>query len=86
MRYVKQDLVMRLQEPLHPLLLEEINREFVDLLTDGSFQQRESLPLEKDEADIAHYPRLVFHFNRRSLGRLRVLIDVINRGSMEKTA
>jgi uncharacterized protein (TIGR00730 family) len=86
MRYVKQDLVMRLQEPLHPLLLEEINREFVDLLTDGNFQQRKSLPIEKDEADIAHYPRLVFHFNRRSLGRLRVLIDVINRGSMEKSA
>jgi hypothetical protein len=83
MRYVKQDLVMRLQEPLHPLLLEGINREFVDLLTGGQFQQREALPLEKDESEIAHYPRLVFHFNRRSLGRLRLLIDAINRGSLE---
>jgi hypothetical protein len=83
MRYVKQDLVLRLQSPLHPLLLDGINGEFKDLLTDGDFQQREALPLEKDEADIAHYPRLVFHFNRRSLGRLRLLIDAINRGSIE---
>jgi hypothetical protein len=84
MRYVKQDLVFRLQEPLHPLLLEAINREFVDLLSAGDFQQREALPLERDEEDLAHFPRLVFRFNRRSLGRLRLLIDAINRGSVER--
>jgi uncharacterized protein (TIGR00730 family) len=83
MRYVKQDLVFRLQEPLHPLLLEAINREFVDLVSDGGFQQREALPLERDETDIAHFPRLVFRFNRRNLGHLRLLIDAINRGSVE---
>src|SRR5436190_13070053 len=84
MRYVKQDLVFRLQEPLHPLLLEAINREFVDLLSAGDFQQREALPLERDEEDLAHFPRLVFRFNRRNLGRLRLLIDAINRGSVEE--
>jgi len=83
MRYVKQDLVLRLQEPLHPSLLEAINREFLDLLTEGDFQQSEALPLERDEEDLARFPRLVFRFNRRSLGRLRVLIDCINRGSVE---
>ena len=36
----------------------------------------------EDEPDLASYPRLVFRFNRRSLGRLRLLIDVINRGSI----
>src|SRR5262249_19214086 len=83
MRYVKQDLVLRMQEPLHPLLLDAINQEFVDLLTEGGFQQREALPLERDETEIAHLPRLVFRFNRRSLGRLRLLIDAINRGSID---
>jgi uncharacterized protein (TIGR00730 family) len=83
MRYVKQDLVFRLQEPLHPLLLEAINRDFRDLLADGDFQQREALPLERDEAELLKMPRLVFHFNRRNLGRLRMLIDAINRGSVE---
>jgi hypothetical protein len=83
MRYVKNDLVLRLQEPLHPSLLEAINREFIDLLTEGDIQQRDALELERDEQDLAHYPRLVFRFNRRSLGRLRLLIDCINRGSVE---
>ncbi|HZN36144.1 MAG TPA: TIGR00730 family Rossman fold protein [Pirellulaceae bacterium] len=83
MRYVKSDLVLRLQTPLSPELLEAINREFVDLLTAGHFVQRPALDLERDEADLAHMPRLVFAFNRRNLGRLRLLIDVINRGRVD---
>ncbi len=67
----------------HPLLLDALNAEFKDLLTDGNIQQREALPIEKDESELSHYPRLVFHFNRRSLGRLRLLIDAVNRGSIE---
>jgi uncharacterized protein (TIGR00730 family) len=82
MRYVKSDLVLRIREPLHPLLLEGINREFTDLLSEGSIEQREALPLERDEAELLEMPRLVFRFNRRNLGRLRMLIDVINRGSL----
>jgi len=83
MRYVKNDLVLRLKEPLHPLLLEAINREYLDLLTEGNIEQREALPLERDETDLAELPRLVLRFNRRSLGRLRMMIDAINRGSVE---
>jgi hypothetical protein len=85
MRYVKNDLVLRIKEPLHPLLLEAINRDFTDLLTEGAIEQREALPLERDEAELLDLPRLVFRFNRRNLGRLRMLIDVINRGSVEAT-
>jgi hypothetical protein len=82
---VKQQLVLRLREPLAEELLADINEAFPDLLTDGHFEQRSALPLELDEGDIAHLPRLVFHFNRRNFGRLRVLIDVINRGTLEST-
>jgi hypothetical protein len=32
---------------------------------------------------LASLPRLVFRFNRRSLGRLRQLIDVLNRHAPE---
>lgn len=82
MRYVKNELVFRLQSPLAPELLEAINRDFADILAGGRFEQREALPLERDESEIHHLPRLVFQFDRRHLGRLRMLIDVINRGSM----
>ncbi len=82
MRYVKEKLVFRLQEPLHPLLLEAINAHFADILVSGQFVQTTTLDQEQDEPDLQHMPRLVFHFNRRSLGRLRQLIDAVNRGSL----
>jgi len=31
--------------------------------------------------DLAGLPRLIFHFNRRNYGRLRQLIDFVNRGA-----
>ena len=80
MRYVKQTLVLRLLEPIHPLLLDQINTDFRDILVDGQFALTAALPAERDEPDLLHYPRLAFHFNRRSLGRLRQLIDVVNGG------
>jgi len=79
MRYVKHKLVFRLNEPLHQLKLDQINAEFGDLLSEGTFEQGEALPGEKDEPDLAHLPRLYFSFSRRSFGRLRQLIDAINR-------
>ena len=45
----------------------------------GRFVHGGPLPEEHDEPDLAALPRLIFHFNRRSFGRLRQLIDFINR-------
>ena len=33
---------------------------------------------EQGEEDLIGLPRLAFHFNRRALGRLRMLIDFVN--------
>ncbi|MBC8872306.1 MAG: LOG family protein [Planctomycetes bacterium] len=81
MRYVRSQLVFRLLEPLSEALLREINRDFADILVEGDFQQTDALPAEKDEPDLADMPRLVFNFNRRNHGRLRQLIDCLNRGT-----
>ena len=83
MRYVRSNLVFRLREQLHPSLVEDINQHFTDILSEGKFTQQGPLKDEKDEPDLADLNRLVFPFNRRSLGRLRQLIDTINRGSIE---
>jgi predicted Rossmann-fold nucleotide-binding protein len=85
MRYVKRDLVLRLNEPLDPMLLEAINANFKDILVDGTFTQRDVLPAEKDEPDLLQKARLVFTFNRRNFGRLRLLIDSINLGQIAPT-
>jgi len=37
------------------------------------------LPAEANDPHLASLPRLRFRFDRRSLGRLRMLIDTINR-------
>jgi uncharacterized protein (TIGR00730 family) len=79
MRYVGGDLVLRLNRPLPEPLLDRVNQEFTDLLVDGRFEQTSALPAEANDAHVAALPRLRFHFDRRSLGRLRVLIDTINR-------
>lgn len=83
MRYVKSQLVLRLLTPLTPLRLAEINATFADILQTGEFQQRSALPEEKDEPKLANLPRLTLHFNRRSLGRLRQLVDWLNAESNE---
>jgi uncharacterized protein (TIGR00730 family) len=79
MRYVNNDLVLRLQHKLEPALLERIGREFADILQCGAFEQTTALPAETNDPHLAALPRLKFRFDRRSLGRLRLMIDLINR-------
>jgi hypothetical protein len=79
MRYVREQLVLRLHHALPDSLIEDINRRFADILVDGEFTQSPALPEERDEPDLKALPRLVMHFDRRSLGRLRQLIDYLNR-------
>jgi uncharacterized protein (TIGR00730 family) len=83
MRYVKSQLVFRLAKRLPSTLLAKINRHFSDILAEGQFEQTEALADERDEPDLIELPRLVFSFNRRDLGRLRQLIDCINRGQID---
>jgi hypothetical protein len=87
MRYVRGRLVLRLNRPVDARALDRINDEFADVLTSGRFTQGGPLPEEKDEPDLAHLPRLLFRFNRRDHGRLRQLIDCVNRegASVEET-
>ncbi|MCO8121481.1 LOG family protein [Stieleria sp. TO1_6] len=78
MRYVRDRLVFRLKERLSDEKMEQIRSEFTDILVSGGFEQRSALSEEAGEPDLAGLPRLVFHFNRRALGRLRSLINCIN--------
>jgi predicted Rossmann-fold nucleotide-binding protein len=79
MRYVRNDLVLRLQRELAPGVLTKIRKEFADIIVSGTFEQTAALPAEANDPHLATLPRLRFRFDRKSLGRLRMLIDVINR-------
>lgn len=77
-RYVRKHLVFRLNQRITDEQLAGINEHFADLLADGKFELRDALKEESDDMELAGLPRLVFHFNRRDYGRLRLLIDALN--------
>jgi uncharacterized protein (TIGR00730 family) len=79
MRFVQRLLSLRLRRPLAAEAVARLNDEFADLLLEGGIEQRGPLLEESDEKGLADLPRLVLHFNRRSYGRLRELIDAVNR-------
>jgi uncharacterized protein (TIGR00730 family) len=79
-RYVGKDLVMRLASPLPPEALARLNEQFADIVTEGEIRAAETSAEElASEPALAALPRLRMNFDRRSFGRLRQLIDEINR-------
>jgi uncharacterized protein (TIGR00730 family) len=80
MEFVHGRLVLRLQKDLDAQRLAGVGRDFADILADGQFRQESEIVGEIPRAELAGLTRLIFHFNRRSLGRLRQLIDTINNG------
>jgi hypothetical protein len=78
MRFVGEQLVLRLKEKISDDLLEQLNNDYQDILNGGSIVQSAVLDDEQSEPELAELPRLVLDFNRRSHGRLRQLINQIN--------
>jgi uncharacterized protein (TIGR00730 family) len=79
MRYVGGYLVLRLQHALAEPFIDKIHREFADILESGGFEQTSALPAEANDTHLATLPRLCFRFDRKNLGRLRMMIDTINK-------
>ena len=78
-RYVGDRLVIRMLSELSEEAVEKLNVDFADLIkSEGKIRQREALPEEKYEPDLAELPRLVLRHRRRNFGRLRELIDAVN--------
>jgi hypothetical protein len=78
MRYVNRELVLRLNKPLSAAMLARIRAEFTDILVKGSIEPTGMLAQEVNEPALASLPRLRLWFDRRSLGRLRQMVDLIN--------
>ena len=78
-RWVRKQLVLRLQKQLTPKAVAELNREFKDLIAAGEIVASGPVPEEANQPEIAHLPRLVLTPHRHNFGRLRLLIDAINR-------
>ena len=77
-RFVKRDLIIRLNHPPAPALIETLNRDFTDIITEGTVRATEALPEEADDPNTLHLPRIMMRFNRADFPRLRQMIDVID--------
>jgi uncharacterized protein (TIGR00730 family) len=78
-RFVKDVLVLRLQRPVPDGALKRIQQDFDDILAPGGeLNICPMLPEEANEPQLAKLPRLCLHFDNRSFGRLRQLIDRVN--------
>jgi uncharacterized protein (TIGR00730 family) len=80
-RFVRQDLVIRLNHAPTADLIDRLNRDFSDIATDGKIRETEPLPEEADDPDSLRYHRLLVRFNREDFARLRQMIDVINQAT-----
>lgn len=78
LRYVRDELVMRLHYRPTDEQLAQIAKDFSDIKVKGEFRLSGPLPVERDEPSLDSLHRLVFVFNRRDHGRLRMLIDRLN--------
>lgn len=82
-RYVGKNFIIRLQRPLAFEALAALEKEFSDILEEGGLVQGTALGAEANEPEIAHLPRLILTPDRRNFGRLRQMIDALNRGPFE---
>ncbi len=77
-RFVKDLLVIRLKHPPTPTAVDALNEDFADIITGEKFRVIQTTPEEVADEDFIQLPRLAFGFDRRSYGRFRQLIDVLN--------
>jgi uncharacterized protein (TIGR00730 family) len=78
-RWVGGRLVIRLRRAPTPEELAAIAEEFADLCTTGVIDASGPLPVEVAENDNVELPRLLLTMNTAKNGRLRSLIDCLNR-------
>jgi uncharacterized protein (TIGR00730 family) len=75
LRYVRDDLVIRLQRPVSEALVRSLDEEFRDLVKSGSIRLRGPYAEEDELLDL---PRLAFTHTKARYGRVRQLIDRLN--------
>jgi uncharacterized protein (TIGR00730 family) len=77
-RWVKEQMVIRINRPLDEKALDELNGKFGGLLVEGKIEQRGPLPQERDDTNLADKPRLILTPAKKDFGLFRLLINHIN--------
>jgi uncharacterized protein (TIGR00730 family) len=78
MRYVRDELIIRLQHPPSPSAVRALNEDFREIITGTPISAVPPTPEEIEDQDQVALPRISLGFDRRQFGRLRQLLDVLN--------
>lgn len=78
-RYVGDLLVMRLHRAPTEAEIDELSARFADICMEGGIEASDALPAEVGDGDVPELPRVTLQFDRMQHGRLRQLIDALNR-------
>ena len=78
-RWVGDQLVVRLRFEPTAEEVAQLDRDFRDVVVDGHVEASGPLPPELADRDHPDLPRLVLRYDPRKAGRLRDLIDAVNR-------
>ena len=77
-RYVGDLLVLRVLEAPDDEALDRLSTEFADILDSGAIERVDPTEVEVAEDDALGHARVALRFDRRSFGRLRLLIGRLN--------
>ena len=77
-RFVKRNLLIRLNHQPTEELIDRLNREFAHILTGGKIRETDPLPEEAGDSQPANLYRLLVPFNSEDFASLRLMIDVLN--------
>jgi uncharacterized protein (TIGR00730 family) len=78
-RQVGDKRVMRLEKELPDTSIQQLNDQFGDIVTTGRIERTYALPEEANEPELLNKPRIVFSYDHQSAGRLKQMIDQINK-------
>ncbi len=78
-RQVRNKRVVRLERELPDAALQQLNEQFKDVVAEGKIERTYALPEEANEPELLNKPRIVFAYDHHSAGRLKQLIDQINK-------
>lgn len=78
-RWHNDQYLIRLNRPLTPEALDMLNTRFTDICSSGGFTQKPFAEPALEDPELQHLAHLTFALNARAQGRLRELIDELNR-------
>ena len=78
-RQVGEKRVIRLERDLSDAAIAQLNEQFSDVVTSGVIERTYALPDEANEPDLLNKPRIAFSYDHKSAGRLKQMIDQINK-------